>query len=185
MMKNKRTNKEILLAFCNTLSEANSLRAYKLLSEEFEIRRPVIVKFNRDGEEDKKEGKVRLRKQDVVKITELLGEKYLLLAIQIMYDYISYLEQQAPYDATKRRKLRDLKTRNHFIDLTRGWVAEKIEKDYPAVNRNLDIKTLSIEDVNTLDKARTFIKQLPSYLRINNPEVELLVNRYPELTEEF
>ena len=102
-----------------------------------------------------------------------------------MYDYISYLEQQAPYDAAKRRKLRDLKTRNHFIDLTRGWVAEKIEKDYPAVNRSLDIKTLSIEDVNTLDKARTFIKQLPSYLRINNPEVELLVNRYPELTEEF
>jgi hypothetical protein len=137
----KKSNKEILLAFCNTLSEANSIKAYKLLTEEFEIRRPVVLKFNRDGVEDKKEGKVRLRRQDVGKITELLGEKYLLLAIQIMYDYISYLEQQAPYDATKRRKLRDLKTRNHYIDLTRGWVAEKIEKNYPAINRNLDIET--------------------------------------------
>ena len=92
----KKTNKEILLAFCNTLSEANSIKAYKLLTEEFEIRRPVVLKFNRDGIEDKKEGKVRLRRQDVAKITELLGEKYLLLAIQIMNDYIAYLEQQAP-----------------------------------------------------------------------------------------
>lgn len=181
----KKTNKEILLAFCNTLSEANSIKAYKLLTEEFEIRRPVVLKFNRDGVEDKKEGKVRLRRQDVGKITELLGEKYLLLAIQIMYDYISYLEQQAPYDATKRRKLRDLKTRNHYIDLTRGWVAEKIEKNYPAINRNLDIETLSLEDVKTLEQARTFVKQLPSYLRINNPEVDLLVMRYPELLEEI
>lgn len=181
----KKTNKEILLAFCNTLSEANSIKAYKLLTEEFEIRRPVVLKFNRDGVEDKKEGKVRLRRQDVGKITELLGEKYLLLAIQIMYDYISYLEQQAPYDATKRRKLRDLKTRNHYIDLTRGWVAEKIEKNYPAINRSLDIETLSLEDVKTLEQARTFIKQLPSYLRINNPEVDLLVMRYPELLEEI
>lgn len=181
----KKTNKEILLAFCNTLSEANSIKAYKLLTEEFEIRRPVVLKFNRDGVEDKKEGKVRLRRQDIAKITELLGEKYLLLAIQIMYDYISYLEQQAPYDATKRRKLRDLKTRNHYIDLTRGWVAEKIEKNYPAINRNLDIETLSLEDVKTLEQARTFVKQLPSYLRINNPEVDLLVMRYPELLEEI
>ena len=181
----KKTNKEILLAFCNTLSEANSLKAYKLLTEEFEIRRPVVLKFNRDGVEDKKEGKVRLRRQDVTKITELLGEKYLLLAIQIMYDYIAYLEQQAPYDATKRRKLRDLKTRNHYIDLTRGWVAEKIEKNYPAINRSLDIETLSLEDVKTLEQARTFVKQLPSYLRINNPEVDLLVMRYPELLEEI
>jgi hypothetical protein len=181
----KKTNKEILLAFCNTLSEANSIKAYKLLTEEFEIRRPVVLKFNRDGVEDKKEGKVRLRRQDVGKITELLGEKYLLLAIQIMYDYISYLEQQAPYDATKRRKLRDLKTRNHYIDLTRGWVAEKIEKNYPAINRSLDIETLSLEDVKTLEQARTFVKQLPSYLRINNPEVDLLVMKYPELLEEI
>ena len=181
----KKTNKEILLAFCNTLSEANSIKAYKLLTEEFEIRRPVVLKFNRDGVEDKKEGKVRLRRQDVAKITETLGEKYLLLAIQIMYDYISYLEQQAPYDATKRRKLRDLKTRNHYIDLTRGWVAEKIEKNYPAINRNLDIETLSLEDVKTLEQARTFVKQLPSYLRINNPEVDLLVMKYPELLEEI
>lgn len=181
----KKSNKEILLAFCNTLSEANSIKAYKLLTEEFEIRRPVVLKFNRDGVEDKKEGKVRLRRQDVGKITELLGEKYLLLAIQIMYDYISYLEQQAPYDATKRRKLRDLKTRNHYIDLTRGWVAEKIEKNYPAINRSLDIETLSLEDVKTLEQARTFVKQLPSYLRINNPEVDLLVMKYPELLEEI
>lgn len=181
----KKTNKEILLAFCNTLSEANSIKAYKLLTEEFEIRRPVVLKFNRDGVEDKKEGKVRLRRQDVGKITELLGEKYLLLAIQIMYDYIVYLEQQAPYDATRRRKLRDLKTRNHYIDLTRGWVAEKIEKNYPAINRSLDIETLSLEDVKTLEQARTFVKQLPSYLRINNPEVDLLVMKYPELLEEI
>lgn len=181
----KKSNKEILLAFCNTLSEANSIKAYKLLTEEFEIRRPVVLKFNRDGVEDKKEGKVRLRRQDVAKITELLGEKYLLLAIQIMYDYISYLEQQAPYDATKRRKLRDLKTRNHYIDLTRGWVAEKIEKNYPAINRSLDVETLSLEDVKTLEQARTFVKQLPSYLRINNPEVDLLVMKYPELLEEI
>ena len=181
----KKTNKEILLAFCNTLSEANSIKAYKLLTEEFEIRRPVVLKFNRDGVEDKKEGKVRLRKQDIAKITETLGEKYFLLATQIMYDYISYLEQQAPYDATKRRKLRDLKTRNHYIDLTRGWVAEKIEKNYPAINRSLDVETLSLEDVKTLEQARTFVKQLPSYLRINNPEVDLLVMKYPELLEEI
>lgn len=183
-MKNKRTNKEILLAFCNTLSEANSLKAYKLLTEEFEIRRPVVLKFNRDGVEDKKEGKVRLRRQDIAKITELLGEKYLLLAIQIMYDYISYLEQQAPYDASKRRKLRDLKTRNHYIDLTRGWVAEKIEKDYPAINRSLDTETLTLESVKTLEQARIYLKTIPSYLRINNPEVIFLTNKYPELLEE-
>lgn len=181
----KKTNKEILLAFCNTLSEANSIKAYKLLTEEFEIRRPVVLKFNRDGVEDKKDGKVRLRRQDVTKITELLGEKYLLVAIQIMFDYISWLEEKAPYEANARRKLRDLKTRNHYIDLTRGWVAEKIEKNYPAINRNLDIETLSLEDVKTLEQARTFVKQLPSYLRINNPEVDLLVMRYPELLEEI
>lgn len=181
----KKTNKEILLAFCNTLSEANSIKAYKLLTEEFEIRRPVVLKFNRDGVEDKTNGKVRLRRQDVTKITELLGEKYLLVAIQIMFDYISWLEEKAPYEAGARRKLRDLKTRNHYIDLTRGWVAEKIEKNYPAINRSLDVETLSLEDVKTLEQARTFVKQLPSYLRINNPEVDLLVMRYPELLEEI
>lgn len=177
--------KETLLAFCSTLSEPNAKKAYIILTEEFEIHRPKILKFNADGIEDKK-GRVRLRSQDYKKIIEQLGELYFHRACELMSSYIEYLEQKAPYESQARSKLRMLKTTNHYIPISRGWVAQRIEKEdnEREATSKPENERLDFYKINTIEEAKQYILSLPIDLRENNPEVVNLFTRFPELMME-
>lgn len=179
------TAKETLLAFCSTLSEPNAKKAYVILTEEFEIHRPRVIKFNSDGVEDKR-GKVRLRSQDYKKIVELCGELYFHRACEILTSYIEYLEQKAPYESNARSKLRNLKTTNHYVIIAKGWVAERIAKEDNQLEQanKLTKEPLDFYKVNTIDQAREYILALPIHLREGNAEVANLFTRYPELLME-
>ena len=179
------TAKETLLAFCSTLSEPSAKKAYIILTEEFEIGRPRVVKFNAEGVEDK-QGKVRLRTQDYRKIMEQLGELYFHRACELMSSYIEYLEEKAPYESKARSKLRMLKTTNHYIPIVKGWVAQTIEKE----NNQREATTMAYNEtldfykVNTIEEARKYILAIPINLRDNNPEVTNLFTRFPALMME-
>ena len=103
-----------------------------------------------------------------------------------MSSYIEYLEQKAPYESQARSKLRMLKTTNHYIPITRGWVAQRIEKEdnEREATSKPENERLDFYKINTIEEARQYILSLPIDLRENNPEVVNLFTRFPELMME-
>lgn len=176
------TNKEILIGYCSTLSDKAAGEVYKIITETLGVGRKNIVKFNADGVEDK-QGYVRLRKQDVRAILEHLGEDYFKVACNLMHNYIAYLKEQAPYNQSKHRKYRELLTSSHGLILTKGWVAERIEKDGLLQNtRSLYDNPIDFFNIKTIDDALKFLNAIPSELRLNNPEITYLILKYPDIT---
>lgn len=181
MKTNGLTSKEILLAYVNTLSETRCKQAYIILQEEFGHRRIKYLKFNKDGIEDSK-GTVRLRKQDYNKIIEEYGQEYFLKACEKMASYIKYLEDNQESNPKYSRTLRDLRTRNHYRDITQGWIRRDLERDYPRLLKQKD--AIDFFEIDSIDKAKQYINNIPEELRYNNYEIEYLVNKYPQLLEE-
>lgn len=181
MKSNGLTSKEILLAYINTLSETRCKQAYVILQEEFNHRRIKYLKFNKDGIEDK-QGTVRLRKQDYTKIVTEYGQEYFLKACEKMANYIKYLEDNQESNPKYSRTLRDLRTRNHYKDIVQGWIRRDLERDYPRLLKQKD--TIDFFEIDSVDKAKIYINNIPEELRYNNYEIEYLVNKYPQLLEE-
>lgn len=180
--KNGLTNKEILIAYCNTLSESASQKAYVILQEEFGTRKIKYMKFDGTGTECKN-GVVRLRKQDYNKIIAEYGLEYFLQACTKMAGYIQFLQDNEEYNPKYKRTLRDLKTRNHYIDITKGWIARDLDAE--GCKRNKQSKCdIDFFDIENPTQAREYISHIPKELRVNNYEVEFLFNKYPELLEE-
>lgn len=175
------TNKEILIGYCTTLSEKSAGQAYKVLEEFFGTRKKDVIKFNADGTEDK-QGYVRLRHRDVRAILENLGEDYFKLACNLMHNYMAYVKEQAVYNSTKRAKFRELSTSTHYLILTKGWVAQKIEEEgLLQTTQKLYNSPVDFFNINTIDEALTYINGLPSELRLNNPEINYLLLKFPQI----
>lgn len=175
----KLTNKEVLIAYASTLNEKQAKEAYQILLERFDIHRARVIKFNRNGVQDTN-GKVRLTQNQYNKIISEKGELYFHSVVEILYDYIVYLEERSQSESTLRSRLREYNRISHYYKLTKGWVAERYQKEYGATHSNYN-KTLSVWDINTLEEAQRYYNELPSELRINNPEIDYLVTKFPSL----
>lgn len=175
----KLTNKEVLIAYVSTLNDKQAKEAYQILLERFDIHRARVIKFNRNGVQDTN-GKVRLTQNEYNKIITEKGELYFHSAVEILYDYIVYLEERSQSESTLRPRLREYNRISHYYKLTKGWVVEKYQKEYGATHSNYN-KTLSVWDINTLEEAQRYYNELPSELRINNPEIDYLVTKFPSL----
>ena len=90
----KLTNKEVLIAYVSTLNDKQAKEAYQILLERFDIHRARVIKFNRNGVQDTN-GKVRLTQNEYNKIITEKGELYFHSAVEILYDYIVYLEERS------------------------------------------------------------------------------------------
>ena len=175
----KLTAKETLIGYVGTLNEKQAKEAYQILLERFDIHRARVIKFNRNGIQDTN-GKVRLTQNEYNKILSEKGELYFHSVVEILYDYICYLEDRGKSEAPIRRRLKEYQRISHYYKLTKGWVAEKYQKEYGATHSNYN-KTLSVWDINTLEEAQRYYNELPSELRINNPEIDYLVTKFPSL----
>lgn len=177
----KRTDKEILIAYCSTLSEKQAKIAYQLLTERFEIHRKKYLLFNREGQEAKApEGKIRLRPYQLERILNSYGEQGLHILIEILYDYIDYLENNWECVANGKRKLRDLQTISHYNILTKGWVAEKFHRLYPnySIYEEQEDDMIDFFKIENKSQAIKFIQQTPIELRYDNDDIVYLYNKY-------
>lgn len=181
----KLTAKETLIGYVSTLNEGQAKEAYQMLLERFSSKRARVIKFNRNGIQDVN-GKVRLTPREYERLVEERGELYFHRVVEILYDYICYLEDRAESETPARRRLKEYQKISHYYKLTKGWVAERYQEE---LNRNNQSKiasksyneSLSVWDIETLEQAQRYYNELPSELRINNPEVEYLVTRFPQL----
>lgn len=181
----KLTAKEILIGYVGTLTEKQAKEAYQMLLERFSSKRARVIKFNRNGIQDVN-GKVRLTPREYERLVEERGELYFHRVVEILYDYICYLEDRAESETPARRRLKEYQRISHYYKLTKGWVAQRYEDDLikdnqSKVSSKAYNETLSAWDIETLEQAQRFINELPNELRINNPEVEYLVTRFPQL----
>lgn len=180
----KLTAKETLIGYAGTLTEKQAKEAYQMLLERFSSKRARVIKLNRNGVQDPIGGKVRLTPREYERLIEEKGELYFHRVIEILYDYICYLEDRAESEVTTRRRLKEYQRISHYYKLTKGWVAERYNQEHNIQSEATSTpynKSLSVWDIETLEQAQTFYNELPNELKINNPEVEYLATRFPGL----
>lgn len=183
----KLTNKETLIGYVGTLTEPQAKEAYQMLLERFSSKRAKIIKFNREGIQDLINGKVRLTPRQYELLLEQCGDIYFHRCVEILYDYLVYLEERAEVEVTSRRRLREYKKISHYYKLTKGWVAQRYEEELNNQSKDNSRgynEPLNVYDITKLDDAIRYVKELPSTLRINNPEVEYLTMKFPQLVME-
>lgn len=183
----KLTAKETLIGYAGTLTEKQAKEAYQMLLERFSSKRARVIKFNRNGVQDvSSNGKIRLTPREYERLVEERGELYFHRVVEILYDYICYLEDRAESETPARRRLKEYQKISHYYKLTKGWVAERYQEELNKQNQSKIAsksynESLSVWDIETLEQAQRFIDELPSELKINNPEVEYLMVRFPKL----
>lgn len=182
----KMTNKEVLIAFCNTLSDNEAKKAYDMLAEYYNIKRSVFKKYNEDGIEDSN-GKVRLRKADYQRLIDMFGQPYVVSAIRELANYINYLEQNKEGNASYKSKLRKLATSSHYPLLKSEWIAQRVRKQKIKSEgySNPYKETYEFYKISNQEEALTYLKSIPRAFWNNNKEVEYLLTQYPELVKEF
>lgn len=181
----KLTAKETLIGYASTLNEGQAKEAYQMLLERFSSKRARVIKFNRNGIQDIN-GKVRLTPREYERLVEERGELYFHRVVEILYDYICYLEDRAESETPARRRLKEYQKISHYYKLTKGWVAERYQEELNKQNQSKIAsksynESLSVWDIETLEQAQKFIDELPNELKINNPELEYLMVRFPKL----
>lgn len=182
------TDKEVLIAYVSTLPEKKCREAYQILSERFEIHKRKYLLFNRQGVEAKApDGKIRLRPFHYERILRAFGEEGFHRLVELLYDYIVYLEENTDCVYMGRRKLKELQTVCHYNILTKGWVADKYFKENP----NLSIKDdeqndiVDFFDIDSKFMAIRFIEQTPPELRFDNDDIAYLMTKYDIKQEEI
>lgn len=173
--------KEILRAYCSTLNDKQAKIAYQLLTERFETHKKKYLLFNREGLEAKApEGKIRLRPYQLERILKSYGEQGLHILIEMLYDYIVYLENNWECVPCGKRKLRNLQEISHYNILTKGWVAEKFNKLYPnfSIYEEEEEELIDFFKIENKSQAIKFIKQTPIELRYDNDDIVYLYNKY-------
>lgn len=177
------SNKEILIALCNSLSEKQAKEAYTMLAQYFNVKRVHFKRFNKLMEEDSK-GMIRLRAFDYDKLIKIFGLPMCKNIFQIWGNYLEYLEQHKEQESSFKRKLREYYTHNHYRFMVQDWVIQKAETLSEGNNSPYN-KGIDFFNINNIKEAREYIKTIPSALRINNSEIDFLVTAYPELLKEI
>lgn len=176
------SNKETLIAFCETLSESEARKAYIMLADYYSIKRTAIKKFNRECIEDK-DGLIRLRKCDLSKLIEAYGDTYVKQAAEVIYDYFQYLEDNKEFRTEYKRKLRQYKSSSHYPLFKADWIADRVRQRKIKSEGVLSPykECYDFYNIETKEQAIEYIKSIPSSLRIDNPEVQLLLTQYPDI----
>lgn len=184
----KLTNKEVLIAYVSTLPDNKCKEAYQILTERYDIHKRKYLLFNRQGVEAKApDGKIRLRPFHYERILRMYGEDGFHRLVELLYDYIVYLEENTDCVFNGRKKLRDLQTICHYNILTKGWVAQEYFKENPNVSIRDDEQNDIVDffDIDTKFMAIRFIKQTPPELRFDNDDIAYLITKYDIKPEEI
>lgn len=184
----KMSDREIVMAYISTLPDTKMKEVYQILTERYEIHKRKFMLFNREGVEARApNGKIRLRPYQYERILGTYGEQGFHRLVEILYDYITYLEENTECVRDGRRKLKDLSVISHYHILTKGWVAQRYEQENPQYSIILDEDTEKLVDffeIESKAQAIKYIQQTPKELRYDNQEIIYLTSKYDIKPEE-
>lgn len=173
------SNKEILQAFVQTLSDSNCKEAYQLLRERYDRSKVRMLHLNENGEVDDK-GLVRLRPKELERMLANCGEYKTYWLIKKLHIYLADLKERASVERGEaRQRWKKYQKISHYLRLTKGWVAKVYEEEaVPAIrqSQSIDFYSISCEE-----EAEKYLATIPPHLRGNNPEVEWILLKYPSL----
>lgn len=140
--------------------------------------------YNVLGEIDKEHGRIRLTEFQYKNLRVKYGDTYMNRALQVLDDYIQYLEQHQD-ESKYRNKLIELKGRTHNKELSYGgWVYKKCQGyicKQPEENVVQPVNPFLIEDITV---AKKYIEGLSPAMR-RMPDVQLLLTKFPTLKDLF
>ena len=175
-------NRSILQAYIQTLSDKKCKEAYQILRERYDITRPKIIRLNAEAKPDGS-GKVRLREKELERLLKTCGEYKFRWLVAKLHSYLDSLEERGECEAECKRRLKKYGTISHYHKLSKGWVAEAYAKEVVPTRR--DKEFVDFYSISNEEEAFIYVNQLPPSLRINSPEVEYLMTRYPKLNGRF
>lgn len=170
----------LLLDLIFTLSPRQAQDLLAELSPRYN-KRMMTRLYDRDGNEDKETGKIRLTPYQYKTIRTKYGDTFLHKGFKELTNYIEYLEQNAKYDKGYAQKLKQYSTKTHWGVLSPGgWVYEKcksyIQQDRPEVPVNPYL-------INDFEVAKAYIMSLPKPIIADAMDVKMLILKFPELAE--
>lgn len=169
---------DLLIDIIFNLSPYQAERLYSELLPKY-TKRARTKLYNKDGEEDSVNGKIRLLKSQYQALRTSFGDSYIKKAFTELTNYIEFLEKNVATNSNYKQKLKKYTTETHNLLLTEGWVYEKckqyIVKDRPKIN----INPFMIEDFNT---ALEYIRTIPEEMR-KSIDVQMLITKFPELVD--
>lgn len=177
----KQTDREILISYITTLPDKYMKEIYQILTERYNLHKTKYLILNREGVVAKApEGKVRLRPYQMERLIKGYGELGFHRLVEIMYDYIQYLEENTECVPRGKSKLRDLSVISHYNIMSKGWVAEKFIRENPQYSyiEEPEVKYIDFFDIENKSQAIKFIQQTPPELRYDNQEIIYLVDKY-------
>ena len=135
--------------------------------------------YDENGEENPKEGRVRLLPLQYKALRTNYGDSYVRKSFTELTNYIKYLENNLDYGDNKQ-KLRRYNSKTHNILLTSGWVYNKCKQYIVKEPANINVNPYLIDDFAT---AKKYIQHIPIEMR-ESFDVQTLIQKFPELNDE-
>lgn len=179
--KENLTNKEILQAFVQTLSDKNCKEAYQILRERYDRSKVRMLRLNEDGEVDDK-GLVRLRPKELERLLATCGEYKAYWLIKKLHRYLVDLKERASIERGEARsRWKKYQKISHYLRLTKGWVAQCYDEEVKPQIRT--VQEIDFYSIQCEEEAEKYLSTIPAHLWAGNPEVEWLLTQYPNLTK--
>lgn len=174
------TSKDVLIAYCSTLSEERCKKAYILLKDEFEIDRTKYIRLNSNCVQDDS-GLLRIKKSQFDRILKEYGEYKLHWLIKYMYSYLDYLQSQIEIGDLRAKRQFNRYTKNSIYQyLKKGWLIDKYMQEARPPLTVISPNTTDFYSISNEKDAIKYIQQLPPELMdVSSPEVEFLSTKYP------
>ena len=124
-------------------------------------------------------GKVRLLPNQYRTLRVKYGDTYIKRAFTELTNYIEFLEKNQDIPKYKT-KLKDYMSKTHNLILDSGWVYEKCKQWKTSAQVKLNVNPYEIDDFHT---AKEYIKNIPKDIRDNALDVQMLIMKFPELSD--
>jgi hypothetical protein len=99
---------------------------------------------------------------------------------------MQYLQQQAELgDIRCKRQLKIYKTTTAYPKLMKGWVMDRYNQYGTPPPDQKSCGRIDFYSIDTLKGAREYIRSIPYDLLVNSPELEFLINKYPEIVDDI
>lgn len=168
---------DLLIDLIMSLSPQQAENLYSELLPKYS-RRAKTKLYNRAGEEDKENGKVRLTEIQYKALRTKYGDTFIHKAFGELTSYIEYMEKH-PDDF--KSKLKKYNSGTHSLLLQpRGWVYEKCKQFVVKERPKLNVNPFLIED---FEIAKEYIKCIPPQTRQQSLDVQMLLQKFPELLD--
>lgn len=179
--KNKMGNDiyDLLINLILSLSPNQAGRLYSELLPRYS-RKAKVKLYNKDGELDPENGKVRLMESQYKAIRTKFGDSYIKKAFSELTSYIEFMEAHQD-ETTYKQKLREYNSKSHNILLTQDWVYRKCKAYITHDRPKISISPFEIEDYNT---AKEYVLSINKSMWDSAMDIKMLFLKFPTLKDE-